>query len=104
MKIQSNISVCSDVEAYGASTLNCFAFRHGYDVRQDLSSSLGYMVRGFPFEFNRHNFMFSGYACKRFGKARFHRQVTEDFPTFRLQWMLFSVWQKCKGNAEFINE
>ena len=85
MKIQSDISVCSDVEAYDASALNCFAFRHGYDVRQDLSSSLGYMVHGFPFEFNRHHFMISGSACKRFGKAKFHRQVTEDFPIFRLQ-------------------
>ena len=41
MKIQNYISSFSNVEAYDTSTLNCFAFRHGYDVRQDLSLSLG---------------------------------------------------------------
>ena len=43
----------------------------------------------------------SGYAAKRFGKARFLRLVRPDFKSFRLQWMLFVVWQKCKGNADF---
>lgn len=41
MKIQNYISSFSNVEAYDASTLNCFAFRHRYDVRQGLSLSLG---------------------------------------------------------------
>ena len=42
MKIQNYISSFSNnVEAYNASSLNCFAFRHGYDVRQGLSLSLG---------------------------------------------------------------
>ena len=50
MKILSNISSFSDVEAYDASTLNCFAFRHGYDVRHGLSLSLGNMVRGYGFD------------------------------------------------------
>ena len=44
MKLQNYISSFSNVEAYNASTLNCFAFRHGYDVRQGLSLSLGNMV------------------------------------------------------------
>ena len=41
MKIQNYISSFSSVEAYNASSLNCFAFRHGYDVRQDLLLSFG---------------------------------------------------------------
>ena len=41
MKIQNYISSFSNVEAYNASSLNCFAFRHGYDVRQDLLLSFG---------------------------------------------------------------
>ena len=41
MKIQNYISSFSCVEAYNASSLNCFAFRHGYDERQGLSLSLG---------------------------------------------------------------
>ena len=41
MKLQNYISSFSNVEAYNASTLNCFAFRHGCDVRQGLSLSFG---------------------------------------------------------------
>ena len=44
MKLQNYISSFSNVEVYDTSTLNCFAFRHGYDVRQGLSLSLGNMV------------------------------------------------------------
>lgn len=43
----------------------------------------------------------SGYAAKRFIKAKHKKQVREDFPSFRLQWMLWVVWQKCLGNADF---
>ena len=50
MKLQNYISSFSNVEAYDTSTFNCFAFRHGYDVRQGLSLSLGNMVRGFDFD------------------------------------------------------
>ena len=50
MKIQNYISSFSNVEAYDASTLNCFAFRHGYDVRNGIVLSLGNMVPGYPFE------------------------------------------------------
>lgn len=43
----------------------------------------------------------SGYAAKRFGKGKFKKSVRRDFAEFRLQWMLFVVWQKCKGNKDF---
>ena len=43
----------------------------------------------------------SGYAAKRFVKAKYKSLVREDFLQFRLQWMLYVVWQKCKGNEDF---
>ena len=43
----------------------------------------------------------SGYAAKRFIKAKYKAQVREDFPIFRLLWMLFVVWQKCLGSEAF---
>lgn len=43
----------------------------------------------------------SGYAAKRFIKAKYKAQIREDFPYFRLQWMLWVVWQKCLGNESF---
>ena len=37
-------------EAYDATVLNCYAFRHGYDVRNGIVLSLGNMVSDHPFE------------------------------------------------------
>lgn len=43
----------------------------------------------------------SPYASKRFVKGKHRKQVREDFLEFRTQWMLWCVWQKCKGNLDF---
>ena len=45
----------------------------------------------------------SGFAAKRFVKNKYKRFIRSDFSTFRIQWMLFVVWMKCKGNADFAN-
>ena len=115
-------------EAYIASP-QVWSFINTDDIVNGINLRLSNMAGGFPFELNGHHFtsseclylcgewsnntdehkmiqdylmqMVSGYACKRFGKAKFYKQVREDFPSFRLQWMLFCVWQKCKGNADF---
>ena len=39
----------------------------------------------------------SGYAARRFKKAKYFKKLRPDFPTFRHQWMLWCVWQKCLG-------
>lgn len=43
----------------------------------------------------------SPYASKRFVKGKHRKQVRGDFHEFRTQWMLWCVWQKCKGNIDF---
>ena len=43
----------------------------------------------------------SGYAAKRFYKAKHKKRIRSDFKEFRLQWMLFCVWTKCQGNENF---
>ena len=43
----------------------------------------------------------SGFAAKRFVKNKYKRFIRSDFSTFRIQWMLYVVWQKCKDNADF---
>ena len=43
----------------------------------------------------------SGFASKLFVKAKYKNFIRQDFADFRLHWMLFVVWMKCKGNAEF---
>lgn len=39
----------------------------------------------------------SGYAAKRYKKAKHRREIRNDFSTFRHHWMLWTVWQKCSN-------
>ena len=131
MIIPNNISSFSDVEAYDASSLNCFAFRHGYDVRQGLSLSLGNMVRGFGFDLQGIHFHNSecayiagafsygtdahlaiqrqlvvcdnGYSAKKSIRKPYESLKRSDWERFNVQWMLYVVWQKCLGNGAFRN-
>ena len=45
----------------------------------------------------------SGYAARRFKKAKYANSVRPDYAAFRHHWMLWCVWQKCIGNDEFRN-
>lgn len=115
-------------EVYPA-TPNVWSFKQVNDIVNGINLRLSNMAGGFPFEFNgttwkdserlylcgeysnytiRHRLIqqelidsTSGYAAKRFVKSKFRKEVREDFPTFRLQWMLFCMWQKCKFNRDF---
>lgn len=50
MRFQDYYDYLVREEAYDAFSVNCFAFRHGYDVKAGLSLSVGNMVRGFDFD------------------------------------------------------
>ena len=131
MNIQDFYDFLVREEAYDASSLNCFAFRHGYDVRQGLSLSLGNMVRGFGFDLQGIHFHNSecayiagafsygtdahlaiqrqlvvcdnGYAAKKSIRKPYESLKRSDWERFNVQWMLYVVWQKCLGNEAFRN-
>lgn len=107
-----------------ASELPVWCFKRVADIVEGIEMRLSNMAGGYPFEFAGVRWpsseqlylcgeftdteiqrellsVTSGYAAKRFIKAKHKKEVREDFPTFRLQWMLFVVWQKCLGNANF---
>ena len=107
-----------------ASEQPVWCFKKVTGIVEGIEMRLSNMARGYPFEFIGINWLSSeqlylcgeftdvaiqhelisqtsGYAAKRFIKAKYKKQVREDFPSFRLQWMLFVVWQKCLGNADF---
>lgn len=105
-------------EVYPA-TPNVWSFKKVDDIVNGVNLRLSNMAGGFPFEFNgttwkdserlylcgeysndteKHRVIqqelldaVSGYAAKRFVKAKYRKEVRADFPTFRLQWMLFCV-------------
>lgn len=110
-----------------ASELTVWCFKKVTDIVEGIEMRLSNMAGGYPFEFagvywpsSEHLYLCgefsdeaiqrellsqaSGYAAKRFIKAKYKARVREDFPTFRLQWMLFVVWQKCLGCEAFRNK
>lgn len=120
--------ILGQVETYKAS-LNVWSFKRVDDIVNGVNLKLSNMVGGFPFEYagilwNDSERLYlcgefshnteehrqiqnlilaakSGYAAKRFYKTPNKKLVRSDFNSFKLQWMLHCVWEKCKGNEEF---
>ena len=115
-------------EVYKASP-RIWSFKHTDDVVNGINLNLSNMVSAYPFEYGGYHWKdserlylcgefstsseqdysiqqrlvksVSGFAAKRFVKSPNKRFVRADFASFRLQWMIYVVWQKCKGNADF---
>ena len=117
------------VEHIDASHFYCLSFSKVTDMVNDIDLRLTNMASGYPFDFEgmiwhdsetlylcgefsdnsvQHKAIQeemlgrqNGYAAKRFVKNKYKSLIRQDFSIFRIQWMLFVVWMKCKGNAEF---
>ena len=117
------------VEKYDATLVHCCSFAKASDIVDGVNIRLTNMAGGYPFifsgitwhdsemlylcgEFSESSPLHqniqeqirnqtSGYAAKRFVKNKNKHLIRQDFADFRVQWMLFVVWMKCKGNAEF---
>lgn len=116
-------------EVYDPKKQNCWPFKRAVDVVNGINLKLSNMCGGFDFLFNgkvwkNSEVLYlcgefsngteremqiqkeliattSGYGAKRFIKAKYKDEVREDFTSFRLQWMLFVVWQKTVGSKAF---
>ena len=121
--------VLGRAETYDSTKLDCWAFCKSTDVREGIPLSLGNLCKGFPFRLNGHLFNTSeaAYLCGEFSSdsvlcASIQRSLADeanpflakkvikrkniehirgDWEEIRLQWMLYVVWQKCVGNADF---
>ena len=117
------------VEAYDASTLNCYAFRRGTDSVEGHPLAVGNMVSGFPYPIEGITFqnsecayiagMFSndsdnhlelqkalqsetnGFMAKKKIRRFNEDRKRADWESFNVQWMLYCVWCKVIGNADF---
>ena len=47
--------------------------------------------------------MASGVYAKRCSKSKYKSEIRRDFTTFRYDWMLWCIWQKCLLNQNFAN-
>ena len=125
----SNPIVLDRVEAYNPSQVTVWPFKHVDDIVDGVKLDLCNMTSCYPFEVegvkwrssedlylagefsnDTHDHLAiqeelraakSPYAAKRFVKGKHRKQVREDFAEFRTQWLLWVVWQKCKGNIDF---
>lgn len=121
--------VLGRMETYDASKLNCWAFHKSTDERDGITLSLGNLCGGYPFSLCGHIFSTSesaylcgefslntpmhaeiqhelqeqknGFVSKKFIKNKYKEYIREDWEEIRLQWMLYVVWYKCIGNADF---
>lgn len=125
----SNPIVLDRVEAYNPSHVTVWPFKHVDDIVDGVKLDLCNMTSCYPFEVegvkwrSSEELYLAGefsndtaehltiqeelraakspYAAKRFVKGKHRKEVREDFTEFRTQWMLWCVWQKCKGNIDF---
>ena len=116
-------------EVYDPKSQNVWCFKHVDDIVEGIKLDLCNMTSCYPFTVNGFRWRSSEelylagefsndsmthraiqyelraakspYAAKRFVKGKHRKEVREDFPEFRTQWMLWCVWQKCKGNLDF---
>jgi len=125
-----NESVLDRQEVIDPSDLNLLTYSKPHDVCNGVEVHLANMAGGFPFECLGHTWKSvehlylcgefsdtpektyiqediltatSGYAAKRYKKNKHKSQIRKDYPQIRLHWMLWCVWQKCLGNADFRN-
>lgn len=119
------------VEHINASHFNCLAFSKASDLVNGIKVRLSNMAGGYPFSFGGATWhdsetlylcgefsdssekhlsvqkemlcQTSGFAAKRFVKNKYKNFIRSDFSAFRIQWMLFVVWMKCKNNVDFAN-
>lgn len=124
-----NEIVLEKEENYDASKLNCWDFCKGTDIKEGIGMKFGNMLIDFPFEVNDITFKCSemlylcgefsnndeesiriqndiitsnnGFVAKKFIKNKHKDEIRGDFNEFRVQWMLWVIWQKTKGNEEF---
>lgn len=119
------------VEHINASHFNCLSFAKASNMVNGINVRLSNMAGGYPFSFGGATWhdsetlylcgefsdssekhlsvqkemlcQTSGFAAKRFVKNKYKKFIRSDFSAFRIQWMLFVVWMKCKDNADFAN-
>lgn len=116
-------------EAYNASSLDCYAFRRGTDVRNGIAMSFGNMVSGYPFmlygvPFHNSECAYiagafsdgtsehialqqrlvacnNGFMAKKAISKPNEKEKRGDWDNFKVEWMRYCVWSKCIGNADF---
>lgn len=117
------------IQSHDTTQVDCWAFKTSKNTKGGITLDLGNQCSGYPFTMNGHTFHTSesAYLCGQFSdntaqcqeiQQRLHREtngytakkyiknahkelIREDWETFRVEWMLYVIWSKCKDNTAF---
>ena len=117
------------IQSHDTTQVDCWAFKTSKDTKGGITLDLGNQCSGYPFTMNGHTFHTSesAYLCGQFSnntaqcqevQQRLHREpngytakkyiknahkelIREDWETFRVEWMLYVIWSKCKDTRAF---
>lgn len=117
--------------AIDSTTMKVLTYSHPHDICDGIDLHLGNQAMGYPFTSLGHNWKAveylylcgewswegedamaiqedvltakSGYAAAAYKRSKFKKRRRADYETFRDQWMLWCVWQKCLGNEAYRN-
>lgn len=120
------------VDDYDATKYDCWSFKTADDEKDGVSLDLGNQCSGYPFSFHGHTFQTSesaylcgqfsqntedcrriqnqllyernGYTAKKKVKNANRGLIRSDWEDFMADWMLYVIWNKCKGNEDFANK
>lgn len=118
-------------ELYDTSKVATWDFRRSEDERDEMPNDLGNMCKGYEFEIKGIHFLNSeaayicglfsentkqhqdiqkeliaesnGYATKKVIRRKYEYCGRKDWETFNVQWMLYVIWCKVRGNKAFID-
>ena len=122
----------NSVDDYDATKYDCWSFKTGDDEKDGVLLDLGNQCSGYPFSFHGHTFQTSesaylcgqfsqnteeckriqyqllyernGYTAKKKVKNANRGLIRDDWEEIMADWMLYVIWNKCKGNEDFANK
>ena len=126
-----NEAIINRTESINPQELKTLRYSKPHDICVGIELHIGNQAGGFPFdsldthwrsvehlylcgEFSLEGDLYkaiqedirtatSGYAAKRYKKSKHKKHMRSDYNTFRTDWMLWCIWQKCLRCEAFRN-
>ena len=117
------------VGEYDAERYDIWAFKTANDEKDGILLDFGNQCGGYPFIMDGYKFLMSeqaylcgqfslnteecirvqnqlinepnGFRAKKYIKNPNSKLIRKDWPTIMAEWMLYVIWNKCKGNPDF---
>lgn len=120
------------IDEYDATKYDCWSFKTADDEKDGVLLDLGNQCSGYPFTFHGHTYQTSesaylcgqfsmntedcvriqnqllyernGYTAKKKVKNANRELIRKDWEEIMADWMLYVIWNKCRGNKDFADK